>query len=546
MASSGLIQEKLDDPQAQKKMKASTKMHAAVLLATWLFSWNVAAASNHFFDGSLADDTFSDNIGPINVTLFIAWPVLGMVDGVRQNSHLYFRRRGGIGDYITDDLDNNHRTDASWGYISSLPEARGPWIHLNRSLSTTVRDLDAGHQDYIIFAVAASPNMVTLEEDPSRREATHAALGGIQWTQIRAWTYLSWDQWRYPASFEWQMNREFNRSWERLGPSGPQPALRGPPSPGRLAEASPVHGPLYEAVAWSFMGFLTEPGTELRNLFAELVDWDLEFEPWRNFPLLRRGILQDEVSRPATAASSPNPLPESPPEPESLQTIVLRQLDWANLDVPLFIRHAMLASAALTPQLCDAALRSARSYYGHQRRAAVLPPSYDVFLGNVPVAPDTCHTLYRVFQSRCDSVSALHVDFSIGTAWLWGAGTNDAVGLLLGPPSVIPLLKAPSGGDEIKNMSINLKTVFGAEIVPLRDIKVMQLLDTPLDSYWGPDWWKFGGITLTATCASSAQKLELADYNQVNQAVLNEVPAPYGPQVVWSRDIDIEHWKPKK
>lgn len=96
----------------------------------------------------------------------------------------------------------------------------------------------------------------------------------------------------------------------------------------------------------------------------------------------------------------------------------------------MFIRQAMLAGAALTPQLCEGALRSARNYYAHQRRAT-LPQGDDAPPpGNHPVKRDeACHELYTIFEPRCDSISALHVDFSIGKAWTWGAGPS---GKLLG------------------------------------------------------------------------------------------------------------------
>lgn len=209
-----------------------------------------------------------------------------MEDGTTQNSPAYFRRRGGIGEASVDGTLNNHHTNASWGCLSSFFHGQGPWIHLDRSLSNTVHGLYAGREGYIVFDVVASPNMITVEADqmllagadPSLVHTTVAALGGVQWTQIRRWTYLSYDQWQYPESFEWQANREYNRSWERLGPSGPQPALRGPqlslrgpPPRGQPVEELSVP---YEQRARSFMDFLTRFEDELRLMFVRL-DWSI-------------------------------------------------------------------------------------------------------------------------------------------------------------------------------------------------------------------------------------------------------------------------------
>ncbi|RCI11400.1 putative heat-labile enterotoxin [Ophiocordyceps polyrhachis-furcata BCC 54312] len=485
-------------------------------------------------------------------TVFIAF-LMGQAgdEDADRHSPLYFRRRGGIGDVPGDLRGSSPYADTEYGYetMSSRQGGTGPWIRLSLNLSSEVENLQGGYRSFIVYAVSTSPNMMPSSDSDRSRVS---ALGGIPWSQIRAWAYLNWDQWRMPQSLDWERNVEHDERWHHFGANVAQPLLSG-----RRARPDSL---FIRHVAWHYLRFITQPNHPERNLLSQLLDWRSYAEP-RDFPLLRHGLRDEEgqqlpapepAAAAAAAASASSSCDASSRQPNSLQYSILSQFDWDNVDasIPEFIRHGMRNTPRPTTRLCDAALFSLRGLYftttKRQQPTPQPPPAAaDIFDSCRENDRSSCLQAADLVKNSCDSITALHVDFSLGEK-----GTADAIGLQVGgrnrPEAMIPLVPPSSGTAHktVKNHRVDLRRVFDSDVVPLRDIVYVVLYDTPLVVGTDAQDWTMGGITLTASCANLTQKMEMSTYSSVNEAVQNSSPSTNRlPQMVWRRDITREDWK---
>ncbi|RDA90238.1 putative heat-labile enterotoxin [Ophiocordyceps camponoti-saundersi (nom. inval.)] len=521
-------------------MKLRNWLSAALTLSTLSQAQRYPSAPDNMFNRTMEKSR----------TVFIAFLVGLAAEDPDQHTPLYFRRRGGIGDVPSDLRGRSPYSDTSYGYDTAETRlsGTGPWISLNLNLTSEVENLHGGFRSFIVYAVSTSPNMLlTPETDHPHRVS---ALGGIPWSQIRGWAWLNYDQWRMPDSLEWERNLEFDDRWHQLGMSGPQPMLSG-----RL---EPPDALFMRHVAWHFMRFITEPSDRLGSLLSELLDWRPYAQP-RDFPLLRNGLEdlegQELPTERRASTSSDNGrqllLMRKKTAANSLQMNILRQFNWQNLDVPEFIRIGMTGNLDPTPRLCTAALFSLRGlYFTTQKRDVQSSPSSsssspppetdedDLF--NKPKDTSSCTDLSNLVKGGCDSITGLQVDFHLGNK-----GTNEAVGLIVRDgrsitDSVIPLIPFSASAtphQAVKGHEVDLKRVFGSDVVALRDVKYVILLDTPRRGSEPHDW------TFGATCANSTQKMEMVKYSSVNEVVQNSTPdTNRQPEVVWRRDLTREDW----
>ncbi|PFH55427.1 hypothetical protein XA68_18340 [Ophiocordyceps unilateralis] len=191
-------------------------------------------------------------------------------------------------------------------------------------------------------------------------------------------------------------------------------------------------------------------------------------------------------------------------------------------------------------------IKSLRDSY--QKRSS-LPQSYDIFFNEAPAAAVvvddgmSCEQLVKIVNKHCHSITALRVNFRIAHGIK--DGTWSSVGLLLGGhggvDGLIPLAKEARPGFQVDNLDVDLKLVFESDVVPLRDIQLIRLLDIPGNRYYGPDSWVFGGITLTATCADFPEKMEMLKYATVNKEMKRET-GRFDMETVWEGDVELKDW----
>ncbi|PHH73677.1 hypothetical protein CDD80_3638 [Ophiocordyceps camponoti-rufipedis] len=151
-------------------------------------------------------------------------------------------------------------------------------------------------------------------------------------------------------------------------------------------------------------------------------------------------------------------------------------------------------------------------------------------------------------ELSCQSISNLTVDFHLGNDM--GAGTWDTiaveVGALRGKSGITKLAREPEGGF-LSNHTFDLQSIFGSRTVPLSDINPVRLVDiSGKGFYFRKDQWEFGGITLTATCADSSQRIEMTKYRSVNKWLQNNSEGLFNPDQVWEGEIAPSDWSLKK
>ncbi|KAK2589600.1 hypothetical protein QQS21_012723 [Conoideocrella luteorostrata] len=214
------------------------------------------------------------------------------------------RREGGIFEF----QDANPTSDEAWGYNTNEEES---------GFTLVTRNLNEARDDYFqsfprawVYRIAASPNIVPRA---GLEGYTHAALGGVLWSQVQAYAPIDsgWNDAR--EEFHWQDNLDYDHRWDNYGPSRPQPLLSGDGRP---------EGVTSRDLARQYMNELTSPQNQLlnenqRNDLRELLDWNPEKEPKRDFPLIRHQ------------------------QPPSLISSTLRQFDWSTVDIPDHLRMVM-------------------------------------------------------------------------------------------------------------------------------------------------------------------------------------------------------------
>ncbi|PHH59985.1 putative enterotoxin [Ophiocordyceps australis] len=137
----------------------------------------------------------------------------------------------------------------------------------------------------------------------------------------------------------------------------------------------------------------------------------------------------------------------------------------------------------------------------------------------------------------CEEFSQLNM--FLGLEDIHWAGTYDSVSAYIGSQ---PLLfsTGPSAGFA-KWLDVDLNLAFGKQVVPVRDVNHISLVDTAFGYYSEKDKWKYSEIKLQGTCAGSSVKAEIKVFNAENEWLQHG--SGYGSDVVWWRKIRLYDWK---
>ncbi|PHH67376.1 hypothetical protein CDD81_145 [Ophiocordyceps australis] len=207
-----------------------------------------------------------------------------------------YRSRGGLS------VDANPFAEQAWDYSTSWQRTR--WVRLGRHVEQVVQGEFGDMYARWVYQVAASPHMVP--HVGWARAFTHAAVDGIPWSAVRQWALSEGDWQSRSTNLEWFPNPDYDARWEMFGPNSPQPLL---------SRMFPVRGQTARWIARAFINDLTSrqntalSPSQLETL-RELLDWNPDQEPDRDFPLVRTR------------------------QPVPLTTAVLQQYDWSRHSVP--------------------------------------------------------------------------------------------------------------------------------------------------------------------------------------------------------------------
>ncbi|UNI16581.1 hypothetical protein JDV02_003007 [Purpureocillium takamizusanense] len=132
----------------------------------------------------------------------------------------------------------------------------------------------------------------------------------------------------------------------------------------------------------------------------------------------------------------------------------------------------------------------------------------------------------------------------MGAGWLnWVTGTQDTILVGLGTSADV-ILQNPWTFSEA-TVEINLKTAFGSETVALHEINIVKLFSQQpqfLRFTWPSHAWLFSGLTLTAQCVGSNEKIVMDRYSDQNSPYLKR-DRNKGFQEVWrSSEILPKSW----
>ncbi|PHH80296.1 hypothetical protein CDD80_2137 [Ophiocordyceps camponoti-rufipedis] len=213
------------------------------------------------------------------------------------------------------------------------PEGRD-WVVVGSDLETVMQS-HAGHMrsnSYWLFWIMATPNMLATEDQSNQ---TYAALGGILWSSVQAYTALENGVWQNRINpvrqLEWQLNPDYNDQWEMFGPN--------------VEQRVQVDGSGYRAESSlrDYMNQMTSsPSSTLNNdqlaILRQLFDWDTTREPDRNLPLIRN---------------------RAPSSLLSASWSAVRNFDWSSMGFSFLLRQ-VLANGIPTMEQCAIVLRAYR------------------------------------------------------------------------------------------------------------------------------------------------------------------------------------------
>ncbi|OAA35391.1 hypothetical protein NOR_07970 [Metarhizium rileyi] len=205
-----------------------------------------------------------------------------------------------------------------------------------------------------IYCIATGPNLRPVEVPdalPNARPVTRV-LGGLPWSQIVRWTALEGhnaqvrDLFQHmvendgpvlPAGVDnielsWMHNDDYNPAWQAYG------AVLGiPPDVFENLEGLTEHD-----VARDLMRLVTSsrlvPDEQSRQVLRGLLDWDMDAEPERDFPLLRYG------------------------QPTMLEAAALSRIPWERVQIPPSLQVAVVSGVIAVGQ-CSAALDAVRKTF---------------------------------------------------------------------------------------------------------------------------------------------------------------------------------------
>ncbi len=244
-------------------------------------------------------------------------------------------------------------------------DGAGDATNIPLQVSTSLSDTHAESLGQVswIFRLATGPHMSPF---PRNAEAPRVFSSyGIFWSQVQA--YAASDGRSDVTSLEWISNPDYDRRWEQFGASRYSQPIFFPESDWgeQYSRLVSIGGDLF--LPRRFMNELTNSrnptfGDEQRLILRQLLDWDPELEPTRDFPLLRRTYskrLQKRVTFLAKLTRSVS----------SLTTMALQQIDWSGIGLSLSLRMA-LEGGLPSPSQCAEALRATAGHLQSSRVSA--------------------------------------------------------------------------------------------------------------------------------------------------------------------------------
>ncbi|KHN96399.1 uncharacterized protein MAM_05688 [Metarhizium album ARSEF 1941] len=358
-----------------------------------------------------------------------------------------------------------------------------------------------------IYELATSPNMLVQAPPDGRSNeiAFTQTLGGTVWSQVSRFTEISlshptirdgaarltgqdawYPDWMNSVEVSWMLNPDYDSRWEAYG------ATQGIPS-GVFNQAP--EGMTRVELATDIMALVTSsrllPDLRRRQTLRELLDWDTDREPERNFPLLRHA------------------------QPLRLEAAALPLIDWSLVQIPPEVQLA-LASGLATAAQCAAALQPFRNFF---LRGPKGPK------GRREVQADACDEIAGLIKSNsnvppgCRKIKKVELEIALSDDF-W-AGTFDIVGgTLSGTAGKAEFVfgDAPDRGTE-KKIAVDMQTAFGSEEI---DIGGIDKIDITVEGdfwRWTPlrnDQFKIKDITLRAQCADPAFQAQNNKYLGLN------------------------------
>ncbi|KAK2592211.1 hypothetical protein QQS21_010099 [Conoideocrella luteorostrata] len=185
-----------------------------------------------------------------------------------------------------------------------------------------------------IYRIAASPNMIPRQAE-APGSITYTALGGILWSQVQA--YAPIDRSSNGGDLQWQPNPDYDGRWENFGLGGVQPFLSGRDRPADMTTSEIVRL-FFNDVSGQDNNALN---AERRTILRELLSWNTDVEPSRNFPLIRGQQV------------------------ESLTSMTLRQFNWGSLNLSPFF-NLMLSEGIPTAAQCAELLFMVGGHLGNK------------------------------------------------------------------------------------------------------------------------------------------------------------------------------------
>ncbi|PHH92249.1 hypothetical protein CDD83_8268 [Cordyceps sp. RAO-2017] len=143
----------------------------------------------------------------------------------------------------------------------------------------------------------------------------------------------------------------------------------------------------------------------------------------------------------------------------------------------------------------------------------------------------------------CNHFKGLKVDFHLSNSLSAGTWDDLFVRFEAKDRNRDTLLQQePSRGDA-SHQEIDLKRVFGAETVPVRDIHFFDVYSRAHQKEAAPDWWKIAGITFKGQCAESPPREAIVDkYEEVYDWFER---GSYAPEFKHNITIQDWHWVDK-
>ncbi|KHN97402.1 protein-tyrosine phosphatase [Metarhizium album ARSEF 1941] len=388
-----------------------------------------------------------------------------------------------------------------------------------------------------IYEIATGPNTLIFPGEPPRVRG----IGGIVWSQVTRVTELSLshpsirdhvedltdDTPLYPpflnsVEWTWMQNPDYDRRWETYG------GVQGIPftffsDPPRSATPQEVRDVMTLVTSSQLF-----PDQARRQVLQELLDWNVEREPHRNFPLLRRG------------------------QPPRLDTSALSQIDWSKVQIPPQIQMALLSGLANVAQ-CGQALRLFKNFFldegpKRERRGQ---------------KGDACNQLAdfikdnkgnrNISQPLCQKIRKIELTIALSDELAEGSW-DQIGGTLEGPAGKAEFFfaEAPDAGTQ-KTIAVDVRKYFKSDEINLDGIDTMTINAQGIFSNsWNAlrnDEFKIKDIIIRAECSDPTFKAENNKYVGINTAYqhpgresLFDFTGPYTKKTVGTLKIRPSDW----